>query len=160
MPCVKAGATASHLCKGYLPEYASGGGRSELQKFVRKLAGTAALLALLLPSVSALAGTLSAGDLLACCNSTYCPVHHSRGRNFQKDKSNCDAMGIPGQHNCSLRACDAAPNPAIGLTAFILVTPVGLRGPSIAETALALTSEFSPYVAVRPLTPPPRTSLS
>jgi hypothetical protein len=131
-----------------------------LRKLVRTFAAIAALLALLLPGVSALAETLSAADLPACCNSFYCPVHHRQGRNLQNDKSNCDAIGIPGQHDCSMRACDAAPNLAIGLAAFILVTPVGLRGPSITGTVSALGFQFSPYLAVSPLTPPPRISLS
>src|SRR5690348_5365461 len=119
---------------------------------VRKLAAVTALLALLLPGFSALTDSLSAADLLACCNSSYCPVHHRQGRDFQTDKSNCDSKGIPGQHDCSMRACDAAPNPAIGLTALVLVTPVGLRGPSLAGTAPALAPQFPPYVGVRPLT--------
>jgi hypothetical protein len=128
-----------------------------LRKIVRKLAAVAALLALLLPGVSALGETFSAADLLACCNTSYCPVHHRQGRNLQKDKSNCDAKGIPGQTDCSMRACDAAPNPIVGTAAFVLVTPVSLRGPAIAEATPAVASLFFPYVAAIPLTPPPRT---
>jgi hypothetical protein len=128
-----------------------------LQKAVRKLAALVALLALLLPGVSALAETISAADSLACCNTAYCPLHHRQGRNLQEDKSNCDAMGIPGHNNCSMRACDSAPNPLVGTAAFVLVTPVALRGPAIAEAAPALASLFFPYVATVPLIPPPRT---
>jgi hypothetical protein len=127
-----------------------------LQKAVRKLAALVALLALLLPGVSALAETISAADSLACCNTAYCPLHHRQGRNLQEDKSNCDAMGIPGHNNCSMRACDSAPNPLVGTAAFVLVTPVALRGPAIAEAAPALASLFFPYVATVPLIPPPR----
>jgi len=123
---------------------------------VRKFAAVVALLALLLPCVSALAETLSAADLPACCNTTYCPVHHRQGRNLQKDKSNCDTFGMPGQNDCSMRACDAAPNPIVGTTAFVLVTPIGLRGPASTEDTPALASQFFPYVATIPLTPPPR----
>jgi hypothetical protein len=124
---------------------------------VRKVAAIAALLALLLPGVSALAQTLSAADLPACCNTVYCPVHHRQVRNLQKDKSNCDALGIPGRSDCSMRACDAAPNSVVGTAAFVLVTPIALRGPGIAESAPALASQFFPYVATIPLIPPPRT---
>ncbi len=128
-----------------------------MRETVRKLAAIAALLALLLPGASALVQTLSAADLPACCNTAYCPVHHRQMSNLQKDKSNCDSMGIPGQNDCSMRACDAAPNPIVGTSAFVLVTPAALRGPSIAEATLALASQFFPYVATIPLTPPPRT---
>jgi hypothetical protein len=128
-----------------------------LRKIVRKLAAIAALLALLLPGVSALAETISPADSLACCNTAYCPVHHRHERDLQKDKSNCDAISIPGHNNCSMRACDAAPNSIVGTAAFVLVTPVALRGPAITEATPALASLFFPYVAAIPLTPPPRT---
>lgn len=114
-----------------------------------------ALVALLLPGVSVLAGALSAADLPACCGTTYCPVHHRQLRDLQKDKSNCDSMGIPG-HDCSIRACDAAQTPMVGAVVFVLFAPVTLSGPAIAEAAPASVSRFSPYVAAVPLTPPPR----
>jgi hypothetical protein len=132
-------------------------GHPKLRETVRKLAAIAALLALLLPGVSALAETLSAADLPACCNTAYCPVHHRQGRNLQKDKSDCNAIGMPGQNGCSMRACDASPNPMVGTVAFILVTPLALRGPAIAEAAPVLASRFFIYVVTTPLTPPPRT---
>jgi hypothetical protein len=135
-------------------------GGSKLRKIVRKLAAVAALLALLLPGVSSLAETLSAADLPACCNTAFCPVHHRQGRNLQKDRSNCDAIGVPGQNDCSMRACDAAPNPAVGTALFVLVAPLALRGPAVAEAAPALASQFFNYVPAIPLTPPPRTSPS
>jgi hypothetical protein len=128
-----------------------------LRKIVRKLAAMAALLALLLPGVSALAETVSAADSLACCNTAYCPVHHRQGRNLQEDKSNCDATGMAGHNNCSMRACDPAPNSIVGIGAFVLVTPVILRSPAMAEAAPALASLSFPYVAAIPLIPPPRT---
>jgi hypothetical protein len=128
-----------------------------LREAVRKLAAIAAVLALLLPGVSALAETLSATDLPACCNTAYCPVHHRQKSNLQKDKSNCAAIGMPGHDDCSMRACDAAPNSIVGTAAFVLVTPVALRGPAVAEAAPALASQFFPNVPTFPLTPPPRT---
>lgn len=131
-----------------------------MREAVRKLAAIAALLALLLPGVSALLETLSAADLPACCNTAYCPVHHRQKSNLQKDQSNCAGIGMPGQNDCSMRACDAAPNPIVGSAAFVLVTPVALRGPVIAEAAPTLASQFFLYVATIPLTPPPRTFLS
>jgi hypothetical protein len=135
-------------------------GTSELLKFLQKFAAIAALLALFLPGVSSLAVTLSAADLPACCNTSYCPVHHRQGRNLQKDKNNCDAISIPGQNDCSMRACDAAPNPVVGTALLVLVAPLALRGPAIAEAAPALASRFFPYVDAIPVTPPPRTVLS
>jgi hypothetical protein len=130
---------------------------SILRETIRKLAAIAALLALLLPGVSALAGTLAAADLPACCNTAFCPVHHGHARNLQKDKSNCDATGIPGQNDCSMQACDAKPNPVVGTAAFVLVTPVALRGPAVAGAAPVSSSQFFAYVTSSPLIPPPRT---
>ena len=128
-----------------------------MRKIVRKFAAIAALLALLLPGVSALAETISAADSLACCNTAYCPVHHRQARDLQKDKSNCDAKGMAGHNDRSMRACDAPPNPMVGATAFVLVTPVSLRGPAIAEATSTFASLFCPYVATIPPIPPPRT---
>lgn len=124
---------------------------------LRKLAAVAALAALLLPGLSAVAQTLSAGDLPACCNTAYCPVHHRQGRNLQKDKSNCNATGNARQDACSMRACDAAPNPIAGASAFLLAAPVVLRVPATVETAPVPVSESFAYVVTIPLTPPPRT---
>ena len=126
-----------------------------MREAIRRLAAMAAIMALLLPGISALAETLSASGLPPCCNTVYCPVHHRQMSNLQKDKSNCDAMGSPGQNDCSMRACDAAPNPIVGTAAFVLVAPVALRGPAVAEAAPALASQFFPYVVTIPLTPPP-----
>ena len=135
-------------------------GRSKLRNVVRKLAAIAALLALLLPGVSALAETLSAADLPACCNTIYCPLHHRQMSDLQRDKSNCDAMGSPGQNDCSMRACDAAPNPDRW---NCRICSGNARCPSRSRrcgAAPALASRFFPYVATIPLTPPPRTFLS
>lgn len=128
-----------------------------MRAVLRKFAAIAALLALLLPGVSALADTLSGADLPACCNAIYCPMHHRQMSDVQKGKSLCGAMGAPGQTDCSMRACDAAPKPAVATAVFVLVTPIALRGPAAAGAAPALPSQFFSYVAAIPLTPPPRT---
>src|ERR1700726_4441201 len=112
-----------------------GEGWPKLRETLYKLAALAAIVALLLPGVSAVAETLSAADLPACCNTSYCPVHHRQKSNLQKDKTNCAAIGMPGQNDCSMRACDAAPNTIVGTAAFVLVTPIALRGPAVAEAA-------------------------
>ena len=119
-----------------------------------------ALLALLLPGLSALGDSLSAADLSLCCNALYCPMHHRQMSDTRKDKSNCSAMSVPGQKDCSMGACDASPNPVIGTAVYVLIVPVTLSAPAIAEAAPALLPKFFLYVAKPPLTPPPRTSLS
>ena len=101
-----------------------------------------------------LAESLSAADLPACCNTIYCPLHHRQMSDLQRDKSNCDAMGIPGQNDCSMRACDAAPNPIVGTAAFVLVVPVALRGPAVAEAAPAPVSRVLPLRCHDPLNTP------
>jgi len=126
----------------------------------RKLAAALALVALILPSISAFAQALSAADLQACCNTVYCPVHHRQGRNLQKDKSDCDAKSMPGQNDCSMRACDAPPNPALGTAAFILVAPFVLRAPLLAAAPVVLAFESFSSRVTFPLTPPPRLRLS
>ena len=127
-----------------------------MREAVRRLAAITALLALVLPGVSVLAESLSAADLPTCCNTIYCPVHHRQMSNLQKDKSNCDGIGMPRQNDCSMRACDAAPNPIVGIAPFVVVTPVALRRPVVAPAAVALAAQFFPFVATLPLTPPPR----
>lgn len=121
----------------------------------RKFAAVAALLALLLPGLSVLAGALSAADLPACCGTAYCPMHHRQLRDPQNDKINCDSMGMPG-HDCSMRSCNTASAPMVGAVIFVLVAPVTLNGPVVAEAAPASASRFSPNVAAVPLSPPPR----
>jgi hypothetical protein len=132
------------------------GGGPKLRDAVRRFASIAALLALLLPGVSALAEGLSAAVLPACCNTAYCPVHHRQMSNLQKDKSNCATMGVPGQTDCSMQACDATSNPIVGTVAVVLVTAVTLRRPISSEAAPSLASQFFPYVSAIPSTPPPR----
>jgi hypothetical protein len=136
------------------------GGHPNLRGIVRKLAAIAAIVTLVLPGITALAESLSAADLPVCCNTIYCPVHHRQVSNLQKDKSDCDAKGTPGRDDCSMRACGAPQKPIAGTAAFILVAPFALRGLTVAEAAPALASQFLPYVATIPLTPPPRTFLS
>ena len=132
-------------------------GFSKLRAIVHKFAAIAALVALLLPCISAMAGTLAAGELPACCNTAYCPLHHRQMSDVQRDKSECGAIGGPGQRDCSMRACDAAPGPVVGTALLVLVTPIALRAPAAAEAATALASQYFPHVVAIPLTPPPQT---
>ena len=125
-------------------------------RIARKFAAIAALMALLLPGLSTLAETLSAADPLACCGTAYCPVHHRQVRDLQKDKTNCNSLGIPAQRDCSMRACDAAQSPAVGASSFVLVAPTALNRPAPAESAPTSGALFSAYAATPPLTPPPR----
>lgn len=122
----------------------------------RKIAAIAALLAMLLPGLSTLAETLSAANLPACCNTTYCPLHHHDSRSLQKDKSDCNAKGVPVQQDCSMRACDTPQTPAVGTSLFVLTVPVSLTAPAAAEPSVSTAALFSPFAFAVPLTPPPR----
>jgi hypothetical protein len=128
-----------------------------LRKLLRKFAAVLALLALLLPVVSTLAGTISAADLPACCNTNYCPLHHNDRSNSQKDSSDCPGKNMPGQRSSTVRACDPAPSAIVGTSLFVLVTPLVLRSPATDEAAYALPSHSVASFAAIPLTPPPRT---
>ena len=122
----------------------------------RKIAAILALLAMLLPGLSTLAETLSAATLPACCNTAYCPVHHRQYHDLQKDKKNCDSMGMPGQRDCSMRACDAPQAPAVGTPLFVLTAPVTLSAPAVSQAAVSTAAPFVRFVFAVPLTPPPR----
>jgi len=137
-----------------------GGGHPTLRGIIRKLAAIAALLALIVPGVASLAETLSAANLPACCNSNFCPLRHSQGRNLEKSRSDCSGMDASGQNDCSMRSCDASPNQIVGTAAFLLVAPYAIHGLTFAEAAPAAPSQFLPYVVLVPSPPPPRTFLS
>jgi hypothetical protein len=55
-----------------------------------------------------------------------------------------------------MRACDAAPAPAVATTVFILVTPVSLAGPAVTKAASTAGSPFFPNLSMDPSIPPPR----
>jgi hypothetical protein len=129
----------------------------KLRNIVRKLLGVGALLALLTASMPALAESLSASVLPACCNTAYCPVHHRQGRDLQKDRSNCDAAGEPVRTDGSMRACDPAPNQTVGTSPFVLTAPVAIIYEATAQAAPLSLSRFFPFAASIPSTPPPRT---
>ncbi len=132
----------------------------KLRQVAKRFLVAASLFALLTASVPGLEESLSGSSLPACCNTAYCPVHHRQMSNLQRDKSNCNVIGMPGQNDCSMRACDAAPNLIVGTSAFVLISPVALRGPAVAGAVPALASQFFPYVPTIPSIPPPRTFLS
>ena len=123
----------------------------------QKLLAVVALLALLAASTPAFADAFSASAAPACCNTAYCPVHHRQGREMQKDKSNCDAHGKTGAADCSMRACDPAPNQAVGTTPFTLAAPISIFYEATAQAAPLSLSGFVPFVVSLPSTPPPRT---
>jgi hypothetical protein len=127
-----------------------------LKDIPRKLLAVVALFALLAASTPALAESLSASDSLVCCNTAYCPVHHRQVRDMQKDKSNCDAQGKPPGSDGSMRACDPAPNQAVGTAPFTLAAPITIFYEATAQAAPLSLSVFVPYVVSLPSTPPPR----
>jgi hypothetical protein len=128
-----------------------------LKDISRRLLAVAALFALLAASTPALAESLTAFGSLVCCKTSYCPVHHRQGRDMQKDKSNCDAQGKPAGSDCSMRACDTAPNQAVGTAPFTLAAPITISYEAIAQAAPFSLSAFVPCVVILPSTPPPRT---
>jgi hypothetical protein len=115
-----------------------------------------ALLALLTASIPALADSLSAVDLPACCNTSYCPVHHRQTREMQTDKSLCDTHSKTGATNSSMRACDDTPHQAIGSAPFTLTAPVRIFYEATAQAAPSSQAGFFPFVISLPSTPPPR----
>jgi hypothetical protein len=131
-----------------------------LRNMARKLLAATALLALVTASMPALAESLSASDSPACCNTSYCPVHHRQGRDIQKDRSNCDTAGKPALPDCSMRACDPAPNQAVGTAPFVLIAPAAIFYEATAQAAPLTLSLFFPFALSIPSTPPPRTLLS
>jgi hypothetical protein len=150
----------SSRCKSYPSCMVFGKESSQLRQLMRRFAATLALLALLLPGVSSLAESLSASDLPACCNTSYCPLHHRDASSLQRDRKNCDSTGAPEQNNCSMRACDAVSKPVVGSALFVLITPAALRGPSTAEVTFFFPFHVFPSAPSFPLTPPPRPFLS
>jgi hypothetical protein len=127
---------------------------------VRKLLSIAALMTLLAASTPMLAESLSGSELPACCNTSYCPVHHRQGRDMQKDKSNCGAHGKTAGADCSMRACDATPNQAVRNAPFTLAASVVIVYAATAQAAPLSSSRFFPLVVSLPFTPPPRTPTS
>jgi hypothetical protein len=124
---------------------------------LRKFLAILALSTLLLASLPALAESLSASELPACCNTVYCPLHHRQGGNLQQDKGNCDAQGHSAGNGYSMRACDTPPNPVAGTALFVLVAPVAIAYRAIAEPAPIHVSLSFPIHLNLPSTPPPRT---
>jgi hypothetical protein len=125
-------------------------------QFARKLQAIAALLALFIATVPALADSLSSPDLSACCTTSYCPVHHRKAQDLQRDKNKCDTQISSADNDCSMRACDTAPTPAVGTALFVLAAPMSISYRAIAEPAPILISEFFPFHLNSPSTPPPR----
>ena len=123
----------------------------------RRLLAVAALFALLAASTPALAESFSSSDSPACCKTAYCPVHHRQVRDMQKDKSNCGAQGKTAGADCSMRACDATPNQAVGTAPFILAAPVTIFYETAVQAAPLSSSQFFPFAVSIPSTPPPRT---
>jgi hypothetical protein len=132
-------------------------GLMTLKDISRKLLAVAALFALLAASTPALAESLSAPNSPACCHTAYCPVHHGQSRDMQKDKSNCETAGHPARTDCSMRACDATPNQAVGTALFTLAAHITISYQATVQAAPLSLSGFAPFVVNLPSTPPPRT---
>lgn len=131
---------------------------------IRKLLAVTALLTLLLSGFSTLAETLCAAEAPICCNTDYCPLHHTSnqsGNSAQSAKSetsqtDCGAMRIPGQTDCSMRACDSTAGVAVQSVEFVPATTLSVYGPAIAEANTVSVTSIVPFVVTMPATPPPR----
>lgn len=130
---------------------------AESRQMLRKFLAILSLTALILAALPALAESFSASNLPACCNTMYCPLHHRQGGNLQQDKSICGALGNAAGNDCSMRACDMTPNPAVGTALFVLATPMAIAYRTSAEPAPIQVSDFFPFHLNLPSTPPPRT---
>jgi len=117
----------------------------------------AAMLGLLLAGTPALAESLSASGLPACCNSVYCPLHHHQAGQSQNAGANCNAQGTSKSNDCSMRACDATPSPALEIAPFALVAPPAINYQAGMERVPVPASRFISYTVSIPSTPPPRT---
>jgi hypothetical protein len=129
----------------------------KLGQIMRKLRIITALIALVLASIPALAESLSASELSSCCTTAYCPLHHRNIQDLQRDKNNCDSHGQSAGNDCSMRACDMAPNPSMGTALFTLAAPMSIAFQTNVEPAPGLGSRFFPFHLNFPTTPPPRT---
>jgi hypothetical protein len=123
---------------------------------IRRLLATIGLLTLVFSGFSTLAETLCAADVPVCCNTDYCPLHHSPSRKSGAAQTNCDAMRIPGQKDCSMRACDSAQNVAVRTTDFAPLATLDVYGPAVAEATPISQTPLLRYVVTMPATPPPR----
>jgi hypothetical protein len=129
----------------------------KLRDISRRLLAVTALVALLAANTPALADSLSAANPAACCNTVYCPLHHSQGRNIQKDKANCDSHGKTGAADSLMRACDDTAHQVMGDAPFTLTAPVTIFYETMTEPAPLSLAAFFPFVISLPSTPPPRT---
>jgi len=126
------------------------------RQIAKRLLAVASLFALLLTSVPGLAQALAAAGLPACCNSVCCPLHRTQSNGSRKDKANCGSLGVPGQNDCSVRACDMTSSPVVSAAPFVLAPPVALQAPTGKQPAQIQALQIVPFVATIPLTPPPR----
>ena len=131
-----------------------------LRDIPRKLLAVAALLALLAASTPALAESLSASDLPACCNTAFCPLHPDVGKAAicRRTRSDCDARTARrGAADCSMRACDHAPTQAVGTALLhLLAAPITISYKATVQAAPFSLTSFVLFVASLPSTPPPR----
>jgi len=132
----------------------------DFRQMTRKIQAVVALVALLFASFPALAQSLAASNLPACCNTVYCPLHHRQVRDLQQDKSKCDSKANPAGNDYSMRACDTSPQPAVGTALYLLVSPPAIRYAVNSEPARFPMTQYFAFASSSPLTPPPRTLTS
>jgi len=127
---------------------------------VRKLVAGVTLLALVAVTLPASDTLLTAAQVLACCNTSLCPLHHRPAPAPQQDQSNCNGQDKPGQIPSTMRACDATPNQAQGTALFVLVAPPAIQMAAPLQATVLYIPENLRSIILSPASPPPRANLS
>jgi hypothetical protein len=127
---------------------------------VRKFVAGLTLLALVAATLPASDALLTAAQVLACCNTSLCPLHHRPATTPQKDQSNCNGQGQPGQIPSTMRACDTTANQAVETALFVLVAPPAIQMAAPLQAAIISIPENFHSVILSPASPPPRANLS
>jgi hypothetical protein len=126
----------------------------------RKILAAVMLVALLIATTPALALALSPQDsqsLMDCCKDGLCPMHQHKS-NGETNECSPNSQSSPTQS--SMRACDPAPNFALGMAVFVLAAPVGI-GIAAPMSALPVARiSVSPIIVSTPPSPPPRARFS
>jgi hypothetical protein len=124
----------------------------------RRILAAVMLLALLIVTTPALALALSPQDSSAamdCCKDGLCPMHQHKTSDSSGNSQDCGSSGHSMPID-SMRACDPAPNLALGISPFALIAPEAIDTNAPLSIVPVLQSLFAPIVIASPPSPPPR----